>query len=183
MENADVYPLKYAQIAIGGKEGRILEAGCGAGRILRYYHDLGYDITGIDFMSLSFLSSKLLMFLKVMPGDITNLDFSDEYFHHVLAFGLYHNLEKGLGKALAETSKILVSGGVLCASFKPTTSKLCWSITLLKKMGITRYLQQRFSIRRILQRRNQPISLWCRLNSCLNLSCRQYADTLQVRDL
>jgi 2-polyprenyl-3-methyl-5-hydroxy-6-metoxy-1,4-benzoquinol methylase len=50
MENANVYPLKYAKIAIDDKKGRILEAGCGAGRILRYYHDLGYDITGIDFI-------------------------------------------------------------------------------------------------------------------------------------
>jgi SAM-dependent methyltransferase len=119
MENADVYPLKYAQIAIDDKEGRILEAGCGAGRILRYYHDLGYDITGIDFIESVITKLKITdSSLKVAPGDITNLDFSDEYFNYVLAFGLYHNLEKGLDKALVETSRVLVSGGVLCASFR-----------------------------------------------------------------
>ena len=75
--------------------------------------------SGIDFIES--VISKLKntdASLKVTPGDITNLDFLDEYFHHVLAFGLYHNLEKGLDKALAETSRILVSGGVLCASFR-----------------------------------------------------------------
>lgn len=36
MENASTYPLKYAQMTVKGKEGRILEAGCGAGRVLRY---------------------------------------------------------------------------------------------------------------------------------------------------
>ena len=44
MENLSVYPLKYAEMTIKDKAGKILEAGCGAGRILRYYHDWGHDI-------------------------------------------------------------------------------------------------------------------------------------------
>jgi hypothetical protein len=36
MENAYVYPLKYAELTITSKDGRILEVGCGAGRILKY---------------------------------------------------------------------------------------------------------------------------------------------------
>ena len=119
MENADAYPLKYAKLAIDDKEGKILEAGCGAGRILRYYHDLGYDITGLDFIKS--VISKLESVdpsLNVVTGDITNLDFPKEYFRYVLAFGLYHNLEQGLEDALGETSRVLVSGGVLCASFR-----------------------------------------------------------------
>ncbi len=31
MENADAYPLKYAQMTVKDKSGKILEAGCGAG--------------------------------------------------------------------------------------------------------------------------------------------------------
>ena len=53
MVNADVYPLKYAQITVKDKKGKILEAGCGAGRILRYYHDRGYDVIGIDFIDVA----------------------------------------------------------------------------------------------------------------------------------
>ena len=35
--NINKYPLKYALETITTKEGVILEAGCGAGRILRYF--------------------------------------------------------------------------------------------------------------------------------------------------
>ena len=33
------------------KKKKSLEAGCGAGRILRYYHEKNFDIIGIDFIS------------------------------------------------------------------------------------------------------------------------------------
>ena len=50
MVNVDKYPLRYSEILIQEKNKLILEAGCGAGRILRYYHDNGYKIIGIDFV-------------------------------------------------------------------------------------------------------------------------------------
>lgn len=119
MENTNVYPLKYAEQTVASKEGRILEAGCGAGRILRYFHNRGYDIVGIDFVDVAI--QKLADAddsLKVGVGDITNLDFSDENFDYVLAFGLYHNLEHGLERAVAETFRVLKHGGAVCASFR-----------------------------------------------------------------
>ena len=39
-------PLKM----ISKNDGRILEAGCGAGRILKYFHNKQFDIIGIDFI-------------------------------------------------------------------------------------------------------------------------------------
>ena len=50
MENLNVYPLKFSEAVIKNKDGFILEAGCGAGRILNYYHSKGYKIKGIDFI-------------------------------------------------------------------------------------------------------------------------------------
>lgn len=119
MENTGVYPLKYAELTITDGPGKILEAGCGAGRILRYYHDSGHDIAGIDFIET--VVSKLKTIepaLQVAWGDITELDFPDHHFRYVLAFGLYHNLETGLGKAFQETARVLQEGGKLCASFR-----------------------------------------------------------------
>lgn len=119
MENPGVYPLKYAQMTVTEKAGKILEAGCGAGRILRYYHDRGYDIIGIDFIDVAI--SKLIGIdptLKAEVGDITNLRFADGSFKYVLAFGLYHNLEKGLDKSVQETHRVLEKGGLVCASFR-----------------------------------------------------------------
>lgn len=119
MENPGVYPLKYAQMTVKDKAGKILEAGCGAGRILRYYHERGYDICGIDFIDVAVSKLKDIdATLKVEVGDITNLRFSDQSFRYVLAFGLYHNLEHSLEQAVQETRRVLEKGGLVCASFR-----------------------------------------------------------------
>lgn len=119
MENHDAYPLKYAEMAVASNDGPILEAGCGAGRILRYYHDRGYDIIGIDFIDVAIDKlRKSDPTLKVEVGDITRLRFADGAFKYVLAFGLYHNLERGLDEAVKETWRVLRKDGVVCASFR-----------------------------------------------------------------
>lgn len=119
MKNANAYPLKYAEKIISDRKGKILEAGCGVGRILRYYHDLKMDIIGIDFIKVAINKlEKVDSTLKVEVGDITNLQFEDCSFRYVLAFGLYHNLEKGLTRSIEETYRVLEHGGSVCASFR-----------------------------------------------------------------
>lgn len=119
MENFDVYPLKYAQMTVKDKAGKILEAGCGAGRILRYYHDQGYNIMGIDFIDIAISKLKNIdPTLQAEVGDITNLRFADGSFMYILAFGLYHNLEHELDKAILETHRVLEKDGMVCASFR-----------------------------------------------------------------
>ncbi|HUF82637.1 MAG TPA: class I SAM-dependent methyltransferase [Burkholderiales bacterium] len=119
MQNRDVYPLKYAELTLEDKHRPILEAGCGAGRILRYYHQRGYDIVGIDFIEVAVHKLKEIdPTLRVEVGDITQLRFPDRSFGYVLAFGLFHNLEHGLEKAVAETRRVLDKNGLVCASFR-----------------------------------------------------------------
>lgn len=119
MQNKSVYPLKYAENTVTAKDGPILEAGCGAGRILRYYHQKGYDITGIDFIDVAIEKLRVAdPTLKVETGDITRLRFEDASFKYLLAFGLYHNLEHDLPEAISETARVLQQGGRVCASFR-----------------------------------------------------------------
>lgn len=119
MANLNAYPLKYAEMTISGNSGRILEAGCGAGRVLRYYHELGFDILGIDFIEVAIEKLRNAdSSLNVEVADITNLKFPDGEFKYVLAFGLYHNLEENLDVAIKETYRILETGGMVCASFR-----------------------------------------------------------------
>lgn len=119
MKNLDAYPLKYAGLTIQNKDGKILEAGCGAGRVLRYYHDRGYDIVGMDFIEGAITKLKEIdPSLNVETGDITNLQYGDNSFKYILAFGLYHNFEHGLDKAIQETYRVLQTGGKVCASFR-----------------------------------------------------------------
>lgn len=119
MENSDIYPLKYAELAIKNKNSKILEAGCGAGRILRNYHNRGYYIVGFDYIAVAIEKLKSIdSSLHVEEGDITNLKYADRSFTHVLAFGLYHNLEHGLDTAISETNRVLENDGFVCASFR-----------------------------------------------------------------
>lgn len=116
MTNSEVYPLKYALQTVTGNDGPILEAGCGAGRILRYYHERGYDITGFDFIEVAIDKLREVdPTLHVEVGDITALRFDDDAYCYLLAFGLYHNLERGLEEAVAESWRVLSGGGAhLC---------------------------------------------------------------------
>jgi SAM-dependent methyltransferase len=119
MENTSAYPLKYAEEAIAANDGKILEAGCGAGRLLRYYKERGYDITGFDFIDS--VVNKLKSIdpeLNVETGDILNLSYADKSFKYILSFGLYHNIEHGLDQAIKETYRVLEPGGIVCASFR-----------------------------------------------------------------
>ena len=119
MGNINKYPLKYALETISAKEGVILEAGCGAGRILRYFHNLGYNIIGVDFIQIAVEKLRAAdQSLKVEEGDITNLKYEDGAFRYLLAFGLYHNLESGIEDAIMESWRVLENGGRICASFR-----------------------------------------------------------------
>lgn len=120
-ENPDVYPLRYAEETIAGdRAGRILEAGCGNGRILRFYKDAGYAITGMDYIEASIRKLREAdPALDVCAGDVRALEFADATFRYVLAFGLYHNLpDDDCRRALAETLRVLQPGGRLCASYR-----------------------------------------------------------------
>ncbi len=120
MTNKNVYPLKYSEICINNsREGKILEAGCGDGRILRYYHNQGYKISGFDFIGHSIEKIKKIdPSIDVQVGDITKLTYPKDTFDFVLSFGLYHNLEKKLNEAINETHRVLKKNGKVCASFR-----------------------------------------------------------------
>ena len=119
MNNESVYPLKYSQEIIIEKDSKILEAGCGAGRILKFYHNQGYDIIGIDYISSVIEKLKISdNTLKVKKEDIKNLSFANESFKYVLAFGLYHGIDDGIELAIKETYRVMKKGGILCASFR-----------------------------------------------------------------
>ena len=119
MENKDAYPLRYA-LAAARDGGRILEAGCGAGRLLRYFFDRGREIVGMDYIPEAIAKLKEAdPALPVEVGDVMSMRFADGEFDCVLAFGLYHNFEPPqVIAALQETARVMRGGGVLCASFR-----------------------------------------------------------------
>lgn len=116
----DRYPLKYALECITNVNGKILEAGCGNGRILRYFHNRNYKIHGFDYIQSAIIKLKKKdKSLNVITANILKTDYENEYFDYILAFGLYHNFEiKDLIKSLEETKRILKKNGKICFSFR-----------------------------------------------------------------
>ncbi len=89
------------------------------GCILRYYRDRGFNIVGIDFIDVAIKKLKEIdPTLQAEVGDIANLKFPEQSFKYILAFGLYHNLQDGLDKAILETHRVLEKDGLVCASFR-----------------------------------------------------------------
>ena len=119
-KNEEIYPIKYAK-KIVSESSKILEAGCGAGRVYFHYKKLGYNIKGIEY-SRNAVSNILQKDpnADVIQGSISNLPYKDNSFNAVLAFGLYHNIEDlgELQKSFEETYRILEKGGRLVFSVR-----------------------------------------------------------------
>jgi len=119
-ENLDIYPIKYAELIMPGSQ-RILEAGCGSGRLYFHYKNQGKDIYGLDFSQHAIENIRRIdPNANVRTGDICELPYADASFDAVLAFGLYHNLEleEQRKAAFSETSRVLKPGGRLAASVR-----------------------------------------------------------------
>ena len=88
MINLNKYPLKYTLeiVNLKNKDQKILEAGCGAGRILKYLHNLQYDIIGFDFIKTAVDKIKFNNpNIKVLTSNIMNTPFEDKQFDTILS--------------------------------------------------------------------------------------------------
>lgn len=119
-ENPHVYPLKYSEMTVRPDDGKILEAGCGNGRILRYYRNRDRNIIGMDYVPAPLVKlGQVDSGLPLCCGDIRATSFKSQSFRYILAFGLYHNMPlKDISSALEETFRLLEPGGRICASFR-----------------------------------------------------------------
>jgi|CXWL01.1.fsa_nt_gi SAM-dependent methyltransferase len=98
-------------------EDKILECGCGAGRVVRHLHGAGFDITGLEYDGEILRKLKTAApELNLVEGDATALPFPDASFDVVLCFGVVGTLEQGIDTAIAEIHRVLRPGGVAIIS-------------------------------------------------------------------
>ena len=118
--NENIYPIKYANLVV--KRGcKILEAGCGSGRLYFHFKEKGFNIKGFDQSKIAI--KNILQKNKeadVHISSISKLKYRDNNFDVILAFGLYHNIEnkKDLKKSFEETFRVLKNNGRLVASVR-----------------------------------------------------------------
>jgi SAM-dependent methyltransferase len=110
----DVLPL-FHELLPGGP-GRILDVGCGEGRLTRDLKRRGHDVVGVD------VAPQLVELAQARDprGDYRiaaaeRLPFSDATFDVVVAFNVLMNVDEP-ARAVAESARVLADGGRLCAS-------------------------------------------------------------------
>jgi ubiquinone/menaquinone biosynthesis C-methylase UbiE len=94
------------------RSGKVLDVGCGTGRVIRKLLDRGAEIVGLD-VSPEMLKIARKKFKKTtfIEGNIENMLFPDEDFDMVIASFVIVHL-KNLQKAFDEVYRILKPGGV-----------------------------------------------------------------------
>jgi SAM-dependent methyltransferase len=123
-ENLDIYPIKYAEMIVNEGQ-KICEIGCGLGRVIKHYYKKGKDVSGMERSKVAVDKlNKESPEILIKLGDVLDIPYEDESFDTILSFGVYHNLENGLEKALMESRRILKNDGKFCISMRPNNIEM-----------------------------------------------------------
>jgi SAM-dependent methyltransferase len=103
-----------------GGSTRVLDAGCGTGRIARRLSDRGCVVTGVDLSpGMLAVARRDHPDLDLAEGSLTDLPFDDGVFDGVLCwYSLIHLTDDELPVALAEVARVLRPGGVVLVGFQ-----------------------------------------------------------------
>jgi ubiquinone/menaquinone biosynthesis C-methylase UbiE len=95
---------------------RILDAGCGAGRNLKWFYESAFTVYGIDTAE-----SRIEEVQEKYPAqkthfsvqDLTNLQFESNYFHHIICNAVLHfaNSVNHFEKMFSELVRVVKPGG------------------------------------------------------------------------
>ncbi|KKQ10954.1 MAG: class I SAM-dependent methyltransferase [Candidatus Babeliales bacterium] len=102
--------LKY----LNDKDAKILEAGCGIGRVVKYLQDRGFtDVNGIeiDRESVDFQNT-FFPELKITHADVLAMPYPDNFFDVILSYGVIEHFPDGPDAPLKAMYDVLKPGGI-----------------------------------------------------------------------
>ena len=149
----EAWPLIEAYFPQGS---RVLEAGCGAGRWLRFMTDRGYQMVGLEYKGETVdMVKRTWPDLDVIQGDCEASPFPADSFDGVLSFGVVEHWMEGPEKPLADIFRVLKPGGVAfisvpCQNTIRRFKKVLWVDEIL---GAPRAIAKR-----ILRSKKMPLS-------------------------
>lgn len=74
-------------------DAKVLDVGCGAGTLAHFWHEQGYDVTGLDISDEALALSSPKGFKRI-KGDVGKLPFADNTFDLVYSDGLLEHFTK-----------------------------------------------------------------------------------------
>jgi SAM-dependent methyltransferase len=109
--------LKYYLRKYAPANATILDAGCGTGKNMAFYTDLGYQVEGFDYSTDAVAFCHKRGLAQAQQGDITNIQWPDASFDVVTCMDVVGSLsaEDNL-RAVDELYRVLKPGGIIIAN-------------------------------------------------------------------
>lgn len=113
LESCETDPVTPYIFKYFSPSARILEAGCGSGRYVKYLCEKGYDCVGIEYSKATVdkVKSKWPE-LDIIEGDVEKMPYPDNTFKGIISIGVIEHFEDGPEKVLAEMQRVLEPEGV-----------------------------------------------------------------------
>lgn len=139
--NPRSYPIYPGVAHIDGR-GKILENGCGLGRVVNYFHVHGYDIVGLEynFYAIDQLK-KRHPDRVVLQADAMRLPFAESSFDYIYMMGVVDTFMESADRhmVLKESLRVLRGNGKLFICV-PNAESLFWLFYRLKRNLLIRRL-------------------------------------------
>jgi SAM-dependent methyltransferase len=117
-QNIDMSPLYAKFLPLLPAGGRILDAGCGTGRDSAAFLERGYQVTAFDASNAMVNMATARIGRPVLHLSFQQMQFEREFDGVWACASLLHVPAADMLRVFVALQRALVSGGVLCASFK-----------------------------------------------------------------
>jgi SAM-dependent methyltransferase len=110
----------FAEAVTAAGDPRVLDAGCGAGRLSRYLTERGCRVTGVDLSpGMIAMARRDHPDLVFTVGSVTELPYRDNQFAGVLLwYSIIHTPPAGLARVFAEVARVVRPAGHVLVGFQ-----------------------------------------------------------------